>query len=221
MLEPGGMLIFDTRNIFDIAHIEHSEQLVITIPRNSLAMADGAIYTYGHNFDNERGLSKLLYEMLRQSVDSYGLLTTASRMSIGQSILHLLPNILCPTNAGDDSHLGSAGIIIQGIKSYIEQNLTDPSLTIEKIAEENNCSVRSVHRIFKMTDMGSVSHYIWSRRITSAANVLADPGHLSRSITDIAFSFGFSSSAHFSRTFKSYYGITPREHRNTTYLMNQ
>lgn len=35
----------------------------------------------------------------------------------------------------------------------------------------------------------------------------------SRSVTDIAFSWGVNSSAHFSRLFSERFGVTPREYR--------
>lgn len=220
-LEPGSMMVFDTRNAFDISNIEYSDQLLVTIPRNSVAMADGVIHTYGNRFDCQNGLGKLLYDLLKQSIDSYELLNTASKMSIAQSVLHLMPNILTPSYSGTEVYLGSSGIMIQGIKSYIEKNLSDPYLAIEKIAEENHCSVRTIHRLFKINDIGSVSHYIWNRRIVSAAEMLIDPGYLTHSITDIAFNCGFSSSTHFSRVFKSCYGMTPRQYRSSISLINQ
>ncbi|MEE8428524.1 MAG: helix-turn-helix domain-containing protein, partial [Gammaproteobacteria bacterium] len=42
---------------------------------------------------------------------------------------------------------------------------------------------------------------------------LADSTWLNHSITEIAFNWGFNSSAHFSRVFKEQYGINAREYR--------
>jgi len=219
-LEPGSMVVFDTRYSFDVSNIEHTDQILVTIPRNNVSIAEGAINTCGHRFDNQDSLSKLLSDILLQSVNSYDLLNSASRISIGHSILHLIPNILSSADRGDETFSCATGTVVQRIKYYIEQHMADPCLTIKKIAEENNCSERTIHRIFKMTDAGSVSHYIWNRRITSAASILTDPGYIDKSITDIAFSCGFSSSAHFSRIFKDFYGMAPREYRNSISLLN-
>lgn len=219
-LEPGSMMVFDTRNAFDVSNAEYSDQLIVTIPRNSVAMANGAIHACGNRFDSQNGLSKLLYELLKQSIENYDLLNSASRMSIGQSVLHLMPNILSPTYSDSAVYPSTNGVMLQGIKVYIEKNLSEPCLTIEKIAEDNDCSIRTIHRLFKLNNIGGVGHYIWNRRVVSAAEILANPDFTNKSITDIAFSFGFSSSAHFSRLFKSYYGVTPREYRNSLSLIN-
>jgi len=220
-LEPGSTLIFDTRNPFDISNEEAYEQIVVVIPRNSLAVPSDSINTYGHMFKSNQGLTKLLFGMLSESVSNYGGLNAASKISIGQSVLHLLPNMLGLVTDDYYSNNDSVGISLLSIKTYIEKNLDDSMLSIENIAEANNCSIRTIHRIFKNTTMGSVSNYIWNRRLTSAASMLIDPGCINRSITEIAFSWGFSSSAHFSRCFKASYGVTPRGYRSAASLMKQ
>ena len=39
------------------------------------------------------------------------------------------------------------------------------------------------------------------------------PGATHRSVSEIAFAWGFNSSAHFCRLFKSHYGVSPSEFR--------
>ena len=219
-LEPGSAFIFDTRNTFEISNDEYSDQLVVAIPRNSLSVANGFFNTLGHKLCNDHGLTKLLYGMLSESIFNYDSLNLDSKISLGQSVLQLLPNILDQGTVEDIELLGtSADITTQAVKNYIEQHLDDPLLTIERIAEANNCSVRTIHRLFKHCEIGGVGHYIWDRRLRAAARKLIDPGFSHCSITDIAFSWGFSSSAHFSRCFKVSYGMTPRAYRNAELLM--
>lgn len=60
---------------------------------------------------------------------------------------------------------------------------------------------------------GSVSSYLWKRRVVQCAAALKNPQEMHRSITDIALSWGFSSSSHFSRVFRSTLGVSPRSYR--------
>jgi AraC family transcriptional regulator, positive regulator of tynA and feaB len=88
------------------------------------------------------------------------------------------------------------------LKGFIEMRLSDPDLSVETIAQGCGMSVRTVQRAFADDQAGSVSNYIWKRRLGQCAAVLRDPLHAHRSITEICFSWGFSSASHFSRMFK-------------------
>ena len=49
---------------------------------------------------------------------------------------------------------------------------------------------------------------------------LQNPEQGHRSVTDIAFSWGFSNSAHFGRKLKAAYGLSPTELRRAAYGLN-
>src|SRR5208282_2570249 len=74
-------------------------------------------------------------------------------------------------------------------------------------------SVRGLHRLFAEDPAGSVSRFLWQRRLIRCADALRDPSRAHLTITDVCFSYGFSSSSHFSRLFKDRYGIAPARYR--------
>jgi AraC-like DNA-binding protein len=53
----------------------------------------------------------------------------------------------------------------------------------------------------------TISDYIWRARLQNCRQELETLG--GKTITDVAFSWGFSSSSHFSRVFRKYFGIVP------------
>ena len=53
----------------------------------------------------------------------------------------------------------------------------------------------------------TVSDYIWQARLQNCRQELE--AHAGTTITDVAFSWGFSSSSHFSRVFRKYFGVVP------------
>jgi AraC-like DNA-binding protein len=55
----------------------------------------------------------------------------------------------------------------------------------------------------------SASEWLWHRRLQRAYDLIARGD--GRSITEIAFAHGFSSSAHFSTMFRRTYGVSPRD----------
>jgi AraC-like DNA-binding protein len=58
---------------------------------------------------------------------------------------------------------------------------------------------------FKDEPVG-ISEYIWQTRLEKCRRELETAKINGRSVTDIAFSWGFSSSSHFCRLFKQKYG---------------
>jgi AraC-like DNA-binding protein len=73
-------------------------------------------------------------------------------------------------------------------------------------------SVRHVHRVFSNQDL-TVAGWIRAERLQRCQNDLRDPRLQSKSITEIAFFWGFNDSAHFSRAFKKQYRVCPRAFR--------
>ena len=58
-----------------------------------------------------------------------------------------------------------------------------------------------------------MSVYILRRRLEECARQIGNPSWNAHTLTEIAFSWGFNSAAHFSRTFLEKYGMPPREYR--------
>jgi AraC-like DNA-binding protein len=98
------------------------------------------------------------------------------------------------------------------IKLAINQNLRQPDLCVGELAKQFGCSVRYIQRLFSDEDC-TVSKYIRRQRLEGCKRQLADANWLHHSITEIAFNWGFNSSAHFARVFKEEYGISAREYR--------
>jgi AraC-like DNA-binding protein len=61
--------------------------------------------------------------------------------------------------------------------------------------------------------------YIQRRRLEKCASQLSNPMWCGHTISEIAFSWGFNSSAHFTRAFRAHFGVTPREYRAQTRLI--
>jgi AraC family transcriptional regulator, positive regulator of tynA and feaB len=93
------------------------------------------------------------------------------------------------------------------IRCYIEKHLTDPDLTPAAIASGCQINVRYMHRL-QALESETLARYILRRRLEECARALAAPQQR-RSITEIAFLYGFKSATHFGRAFRERYGVTP------------
>jgi AraC-like DNA-binding protein len=103
------------------------------------------------------------------------------------------------------------------IQRFINDHLSDPGLGAAKIAAAADISVRHLHRLFSSASR-TLGDCIRTRRLEQCWNDLANPRLRSKTITEIAFSWGFSDSAHFSRSFRRHFGISPRIFRAQTGL---
>ena len=97
-------------------------------------------------------------------------------------------------------------------KAWIEDHLTDPDLSLEKIAKNNGISLRHLHYLFRLTEM-SASEWVWDRRLERCYDVLTRPELNNLSVTEVAYQLGFNSSSHFSTTFRRKFGIRPSDVR--------
>jgi AraC family transcriptional activator of tynA and feaB len=99
------------------------------------------------------------------------------------------------------------------IQTFIEAHLTEPTMGPAEIAAAVGISVRHLHRLFSLRGH-TVGDWIRWRRLLQCHRDLADPRFRERTITEIAFFWGFSDSAHFSRCFRTQFGLCPRAFRS-------
>lgn len=101
---------------------------------------------------------------------------------------------------------------IERILQFAESNLANRDLSPAFLAEAHGISQRYLSMLF--ADQGqTVNGYIWQRRLERCRDEILDPRLRDRSLTEVAHSWGFKCSAHFSRSFKREYGVTPSHFR--------
>ena len=98
------------------------------------------------------------------------------------------------------------------IEHFIEDHLGDAGLTPSAIADAMEISVRHLHRVFAAQGR-TLGEWVRERRLQRCRSDISDQRFAAASITEVAFSWGFSDSAHFSRCFRSRFGMSPREFR--------
>ena len=94
----------------------------------------------------------------------------------------------------------------------VEARLDDPDLAPGMVADAAGISTRHLHRLFAAAGLRFADH-VRLARLERCRAALGDPGQGRRTVTDIAFSWGFNDAAHFSRSFRAAYGTSPRAWR--------
>jgi len=102
--------------------------------------------------------------------------------------------------------------LLRTIQNHIVGQLQSEYLTPGSIARQHRISERQLHRLFQGSGL-SVCRWIRQSRLDRCAADLIDPSQRERSITEIAFAWGFNDTAHFSRLFRAEFGQTASQYR--------
>jgi len=159
-----------------------------------------------------------LHDILHATLDSCVAVSKAGKFDVAgprlvRSFLEMLT--LLDLDGGEPEHKRlSTGLDIRRaqVKAFIDKYFGIPDLSIAQIADKLQLTPRYIQMAFE-SDQVTPSEYLRRTRLKACAELLRDPKHARRSITDIAFCSGFNSSSHFSTEFKRAYGVSPREWR--------
>jgi len=100
---------------------------------------------------------------------------------------------------------------IQRALDYILSNIDKP-LPLDDVSKAACLSAFHFHRIFSAVMGETLGQFITRKRMESGALMLAYHRH--KSVTEIAFSCGYSSVANFSKAFSAFFGCSPSKVRH-------
>ncbi|WUT00207.1 helix-turn-helix domain-containing protein [Streptomyces sp. NBC_00708] len=103
-------------------------------------------------------------------------------------------------------------MLLRQVSAFIDHHIADPDLTPGLIAARHHLSLRSLHALFHDEPEG-VAATIRRRRLEGCRADLARPALRRQPIQAVAARWGFTSATAFSRTFRTAYGVTPRDYR--------
>ncbi|WP_345346243.1 helix-turn-helix domain-containing protein [Rhodococcus olei] len=92
---------------------------------------------------------------------------------------------------------------------FVENNFTDPTLTVARVAAAMNVSPRYLHKLFE-SEPHSVYELIRRRRISRGLEMLTDPDHTDLTVGQVAVRSGFVGPTQFGRAVRDLTGSTPR-----------
>jgi acetamidase/formamidase/AraC-like DNA-binding protein len=160
------------------------------------------------------GFAGLFTRTLDAAGDSLDGLSDAEWGATAQSLADLLFALTQQfANPVAENGTATKAAIIDRICQTIERSLDDPDLTPARIAENEGISERYLQKLFEGAN-DNFSHYVRERRLQRAWADLGNPAEVHRTISEIAYRYGFADSAHFSRTFRHRFGVSPREFRH-------
>lgn len=206
----GDIALYDAERRFTY-DVTPESVLLLRIPRKQLLYRAPLAERYtAVRFTPDKPITGLLASMLREAASANFTedLPAGVQKQFAASLLDLLAATIQVQMAGCDPEADERERRLQRVKQYIESQLDDPLLTVDRIASALNMSERTLTRLFAHSG-STPMRWVWQRRLEAAYCALKEGR--ARQVTVAAFRNGFNDVAHFSRLFKLSYGHSPKD----------
>ncbi|WP_421773043.1 response regulator transcription factor [Gracilimonas sp.] len=112
------------------------------------------------------------------------------------------------SNSFDVDELNEDETFLKQLYEIVIENLENTNFGVPELASQINISERNLYRKVKEVTGVPVATYIREIRLQRAKN-LVEKGHL-KTISEVAYSVGFKSPKHFSKTYQKRFGRPPK-----------
>lgn len=114
-----------------------------------------------------------------------------------------------PSPSASSAESGLTDHTIEKVKAYLQDNLS--AATLENAAKHVYLNPFYLSKFFKTKTGENFSDYVMNLRMHRAAELLKTTHCKTYEISEIV---GYSNAKNFTRMFRSFFGVTPREYRN-------
>lgn len=149
-----------------------------------------------------------IYEFWKNGLASNPNLTDLISESILLYSFHFLGNKIIHLDS-KSSLTGNAALII---KKYIDDNFSQPKLTLETISHELSYSPKYISSIFKKSFNVGFAEYLNTIRIQNACTLMRQGFS---SISDVSSQCGYADPQYFSKVFKQKIAVSPKSYIKT------
>jgi AraC family transcriptional activator of tynA and feaB len=214
VLEVGDVALLDPLLPYTARFSSGSKLLVLKVPRRALEARIG----------NTRGMvlrpikaseaeHRWTLSCLAMLSDVAGNMTPAAQQIAQDQTLDLFAVSLMNVIGRLRPRVSSArSMALLNVRAAIEARLSDPALDALTVAASAGVSVRYANALLAEEDT-SIMRLTQARRLARCKKALDDPLQNHRTLSEIAYGWGFSDMTHFGRSFKSMYGVLPRDYR--------
>lgn len=210
---PGDMVFLRSRKIQEYHTLsDGSKTIGVHLPWALVqALSYGRNVSLDQVFTSKSGIGACVASLIGAIFNSHADFSAsdcaALQVSLAEAIVQL--GTLTSDSIADAARAG----LLNDIKAIATAALDDPDLTPAQVAAKAGVSVRTLHRIFHATGETFWS-WIRDRRLERCYAELTAPTLSKRTITEVAFRWGFNELSTFDRNFRKRFGASPRQVRS-------
>lgn len=213
VLQAGDLAVYDTDRPYSLVFDDDFRTMVVMFPKHLISLpADVVGQLTAVRISGQGGLGGMVVPYLTQLAGNLDQLAGTTGARLAHSALDLVTTVFTRELGLDEVSADPHRALVQRIRSYIDRNLASTDLGPASIASAHFISTRHLHGLFQEQGV-TVSTWIRTRRLEHCRRDLLDPMLADRPVAAIAARWGFVDAAHFSRAFKTAFGISPSEYR--------
>jgi AraC-like DNA-binding protein len=212
VLREGDMTLLDPALPYRGRFSPGSKLLVVKLPRKMLeARLGGTRSAAARVMTACNGEASIASAFVASLPAHVGRLRISTEAMVMDQALDLIAGSLASVT-GCSRLSSTATLVLLQVRAAIEARLSDPGLVPQSVAAAVGISVRYANALLARDGM-SIFRLILARRLARCRSALEDPTQNHRTISEIAYGWGFSDMTHFSRVFKDAFGFLPSELR--------
>jgi AraC-like DNA-binding protein len=214
MLGAGSLTLLDPLLPYKGKFLRDSKMLVVKAPRRELEARLGRTRDMVGRLIEPNTARDGLTSSVTALLPSLAKETSSvDETIISSGVLDFVAVSLAKAVEGARPRVSSAkALVLLKIRAATEARLTDPQLDPQAIAGSVGVSVRYANQV--LAEQGtSLARLVLTRRLARCRTALEDPTQAHRTLSEIAYGWGFCDLTHFGRRFKQAYGILPSEAR--------
>lgn len=221
VLTPGNLVIYDSTAPYTLIDEAGVCQEFFRVPHSALAIPHRLIREVcavtlapGHP------VTALTANYLGRLAAHPELFSASNAEAVGRPSIELIRAVI--TTHLSAAHLAQAPMqetLQHRILEYARAHLADPALSAETVAAEHYISVRYLYKLLAESDI-SLANWIRSHRLEACRTELARSTVEPAPVAAVARRWGFTDMSSFSRSFRTEYGMSPREWRDQSRIEN-
>jgi AraC-like DNA-binding protein len=210
VLSPGEFTVYDTSRPYRLVNDGPFHNLVLMCPRAALRVPERTMAgRTAVRVSARHGMGALVAPFLTGLAGQLDAVTQVAAPHLSEAVLDMLAAVF---TEGEPVRPASGELLLPRVRRYIEDHLGDPDLTPDGVAAAHHISPRYLRKLFER-DHETVAGWIRARRLERCRRDLGAAQLRDRPVSAVAARWGLLDAAHFSRTFRATYGVTPREYR--------
>lgn len=214
VLRPGDFAVYDTNRPYTLAFDDDFRTIVLMFAHDALGLPPASLgQLTGVRIPGETGLAAVAAPYIAQLGTHLEEFAGVCGARLAHTALDLLATVYTRELGLDAAAADPHRALMQQIREHIERHLSSPDLSPGSIAAAHFISTRHLHGLFHAEGV-TVSTVIRGRRLERCRRDLRDPLLADRPVAAIGARWGFADAAHFSRTFKTAFGVSPSDYRH-------